>query len=193
MHSASVPLTRYVDYPIYDVLQMVGHANRPLQDDEGRCVIMCQGSKKVSPGPGLRLSSSHGHFSYSILSVSCFGHCPCCFVLCYKPVSPGNFVAFCFWRLCPWCSSGWFHLPPVLLSLHSSVYPCSVVRIIADASGNRQTFFCRLSSLVCSCFPPFWCWLNLSHKAHLFFLTRVSLTSTISPPQPTGLLQEVLI
>ncbi|KFO85748.1 U5 small nuclear ribonucleoprotein 200 kDa helicase, partial [Buceros rhinoceros silvestris] len=25
---------------------MVGHANRPLQDDEGRCVIMCQGSKK---------------------------------------------------------------------------------------------------------------------------------------------------
>lgn len=37
-----------MDYPIYDVLQMVGHANRPLQDDEGRCVIMCQGSKKVS-------------------------------------------------------------------------------------------------------------------------------------------------
>ncbi|XP_069475191.1 U5 small nuclear ribonucleoprotein 200 kDa helicase [Ambystoma mexicanum] len=36
----------YVDYPIYDVLQMVGHANRPLEDDEGRCVIMCQGSKK---------------------------------------------------------------------------------------------------------------------------------------------------
>lgn len=40
-------LIRYVDYPIYDVLQMVGKANRPLQDDEGRCVIMCQGSKKV--------------------------------------------------------------------------------------------------------------------------------------------------
>ena len=39
-----------MDYPIYDVLQMVGHANRPLQDDEGRCVIMCQGSKKVSLG-----------------------------------------------------------------------------------------------------------------------------------------------
>lgn len=37
----------YVDYPIYDVLQMVGKANRPLQDDEGCCVIMCQGSKKV--------------------------------------------------------------------------------------------------------------------------------------------------
>ncbi|KAK3540085.1 hypothetical protein QTP70_025649, partial [Hemibagrus guttatus] len=36
----------YVDYPIYDVLQMVGKANRPLQDDEGCCVIMCQGSKK---------------------------------------------------------------------------------------------------------------------------------------------------
>ncbi|KAL0582565.1 U5 small nuclear ribonucleoprotein 200 kDa helicase [Plecturocebus cupreus] len=36
----------YVDYPIYNMLQMVGHANRPLQDDEGHCVIMCQGSKK---------------------------------------------------------------------------------------------------------------------------------------------------
>ncbi|KAL0582942.1 U5 small nuclear ribonucleoprotein 200 kDa helicase [Plecturocebus cupreus] len=36
----------YVDYPIYDKLQMVGHANHPLQDDEGHCVIMCQGSKK---------------------------------------------------------------------------------------------------------------------------------------------------
>lgn len=46
----SLPLSfsiRYVDYPIYDVLQMVGKANRPMQDDEGRCVIMCQGSKKV--------------------------------------------------------------------------------------------------------------------------------------------------
>lgn len=40
-------LPRYVDYPIYDILQMVGRANRPMQDDEGRCVIMCQGSKKV--------------------------------------------------------------------------------------------------------------------------------------------------
>lgn len=45
-------LGRYVDYPIYDVLQMVGHANRPLQDDEGRCVIMCQGSKKVGHRSG---------------------------------------------------------------------------------------------------------------------------------------------
>ncbi|CAF92185.1 unnamed protein product, partial [Tetraodon nigroviridis] len=38
----------YVDYPIYDILQMVGRANRPMQDDEGRCVIMCQGSKKLA-------------------------------------------------------------------------------------------------------------------------------------------------
>lgn len=55
---SSVP--RYVDYPIYDVLQMVGHANRPLQDDEGCCVIMCQGSKKVIPG--LRADSFLGVF-----------------------------------------------------------------------------------------------------------------------------------
>ncbi|XP_034728223.1 U5 small nuclear ribonucleoprotein 200 kDa helicase-like [Etheostoma cragini] len=41
----------YVDYPIYDVLQMVGKANRPMLDDEGRCVIMCQGSKKVETPP----------------------------------------------------------------------------------------------------------------------------------------------
>lgn len=76
MHSASflspLSVTRYVDYPIYDVLQMVGHANRPLQDDEGRCVIMCQGSKKVSLGLSAiwrswtsehRLSSFHRGFS----------------------------------------------------------------------------------------------------------------------------------
>lgn len=44
------PYFSYVDYPIYDVLQMVGKANRPMLDVEGRCVIMCQGSKKVK-GP----------------------------------------------------------------------------------------------------------------------------------------------
>ena len=71
-------ISRYVDYPIYDVLQMVGHANRPLQDDEGRCVIMCQGSKKVSPGLlrgllslGLRtdslISLSIGVFTYFLI------------------------------------------------------------------------------------------------------------------------------
>ncbi|XP_028391652.1 U5 small nuclear ribonucleoprotein 200 kDa helicase-like [Dendronephthya gigantea] len=36
----------YVDYPITDILQMVGKANRPLQDDVGKAVILCQGSKK---------------------------------------------------------------------------------------------------------------------------------------------------
>lgn len=33
---------RYVDYPITDVLQMVGLASRPLLDDSGKCVILCQ-------------------------------------------------------------------------------------------------------------------------------------------------------
>ena len=37
---------RYVDYPITDMLQMVGRANRPLHDQNGVCVVMCQGSKK---------------------------------------------------------------------------------------------------------------------------------------------------
>lgn len=36
----------YEDYPITDVLQMLGHANRPLQDQEGKAVILCQSSKK---------------------------------------------------------------------------------------------------------------------------------------------------
>nr|CAI5865606.1 unnamed protein product [Callosobruchus analis] len=36
----------YEDYPITDVLQMVGRANRPLEDDDAKCVLMCQNSKK---------------------------------------------------------------------------------------------------------------------------------------------------
>ncbi|ORX98893.1 Sec63-domain-containing protein [Basidiobolus meristosporus CBS 931.73] len=37
---------RYVDYPITDVLQMLGRACRPNKDDLGRCVLMCQANKK---------------------------------------------------------------------------------------------------------------------------------------------------
>lgn len=36
----------YEDYPITDVLQMVGRSNRPLDDDDAKCVLMCQSSKK---------------------------------------------------------------------------------------------------------------------------------------------------
>ncbi|XP_006815714.1 U5 small nuclear ribonucleoprotein 200 kDa helicase-like [Saccoglossus kowalevskii] len=37
----------YVDYPVTDVLQMVGRANRPwIPTEVGKCVILCQGSKK---------------------------------------------------------------------------------------------------------------------------------------------------
>ncbi|BFY98347.1 hypothetical protein BsWGS_01387 [Bradybaena similaris] len=36
----------YEDYPVTDVLQMIGKANRPLVDKEGKAVIMCQSSKK---------------------------------------------------------------------------------------------------------------------------------------------------
>lgn len=36
----------YEDYPITDVLQMVGRANRPQDDDDAKCVLMCQTSKK---------------------------------------------------------------------------------------------------------------------------------------------------
>ncbi|KAK2163706.1 hypothetical protein LSH36_75g12085 [Paralvinella palmiformis] len=36
----------YEDYPVTDVLQMIGRANRPMKDNEGRAVILCQNSKK---------------------------------------------------------------------------------------------------------------------------------------------------
>lgn len=36
----------YEDYPITDVLQMIGKANRPLDDNDAKCVLMCQNSKK---------------------------------------------------------------------------------------------------------------------------------------------------
>eukprot|EP01137_Pigoraptor_chileana_P032324 Opistho-2@21526 len=37
---------RYVDYPVPDMLQMMGRANRPGVDANARCVLMCQTSKK---------------------------------------------------------------------------------------------------------------------------------------------------
>lgn len=37
----------YEDYPVTDVLQMVGRANRPTSEDvDAKCVLMCQTSKK---------------------------------------------------------------------------------------------------------------------------------------------------
>ncbi|KAL5528515.1 BRR2 [Sanghuangporus sanghuang] len=37
---------RYVDYPVTDVLQMMGKACRPFEDDRSRCVLMCQQTRK---------------------------------------------------------------------------------------------------------------------------------------------------
>ena len=37
---------RYVDYPLTDVLQMIGRAGRPGFSDEGRAVVMAMESKK---------------------------------------------------------------------------------------------------------------------------------------------------
>lgn len=36
----------YEDYPISDVIQMVGHSGRSMIDDNSRCVIFCQSNKK---------------------------------------------------------------------------------------------------------------------------------------------------
>jgi len=38
---------RYVDYPITDVIQMIGKGGRPLVDDIGRCVLLCHSAKKA--------------------------------------------------------------------------------------------------------------------------------------------------
>jgi len=37
----------YEDYPIADVLQMIGQANLPGREQEGKAVILCQTSKKA--------------------------------------------------------------------------------------------------------------------------------------------------
>ncbi|GAW10525.1 Sec63-domain-containing protein [Lentinula edodes] len=37
---------RYIDYPVMDVLQMIGKACRPRHDQRSRCVLMCPQTKK---------------------------------------------------------------------------------------------------------------------------------------------------
>ncbi|KZS98066.1 Sec63-domain-containing protein [Sistotremastrum niveocremeum HHB9708] len=37
---------RYVDYPVTDLLQMMGRACRPTEDEKSRCVLMCQQTRK---------------------------------------------------------------------------------------------------------------------------------------------------
>ncbi len=37
---------QYVDYPVMDVLQMMGKACRPLEDKNSCCVLMCQQTRK---------------------------------------------------------------------------------------------------------------------------------------------------
>ena len=36
----------YEDYPISDMLQMCGRANRPLVDSDSKVVVMCQSARK---------------------------------------------------------------------------------------------------------------------------------------------------
>ncbi|KAK2463799.1 hypothetical protein APHAL10511_004197 [Amanita phalloides] len=37
---------RYIDYPVTDVLQMMGRACRPMEDERSRCVLMCRQTRK---------------------------------------------------------------------------------------------------------------------------------------------------
>ena len=36
----------HTDYPITDLLQMMGRASRPLLDNAGKCVILCHAPRK---------------------------------------------------------------------------------------------------------------------------------------------------
>ena len=36
----------YADYAVTDVLRMMGRAGRITKDEEGKCVVLCQSSKK---------------------------------------------------------------------------------------------------------------------------------------------------
>ena len=36
----------YHDYPVTDVMQMIGRAGRATVDDDAKCVLLCQSSKK---------------------------------------------------------------------------------------------------------------------------------------------------
>ncbi|KAL0296226.1 UNVERIFIED_CONTAM: DExH-box ATP-dependent RNA helicase DExH12 [Sesamum radiatum] len=36
----------HTDYPVTDLLQMMGHASRPLVDNSGKCVILCHAPRK---------------------------------------------------------------------------------------------------------------------------------------------------
>lgn len=63
---------RYVDYPLTDLIQMVGLASRPLLDDTGKCIILCHSPKKEylkrllhEPLP---LESHLGHFLHDHLN-----------------------------------------------------------------------------------------------------------------------------
>lgn len=38
---------RYADYPVTDILQMMGHACRPGIDERSRCVLSCQQTRKA--------------------------------------------------------------------------------------------------------------------------------------------------
>ena len=39
-------LHAYHDYPVTDILQMVGRANRPQEDTDAKCILLCQTAKK---------------------------------------------------------------------------------------------------------------------------------------------------
>ena len=63
----------HTDYPIIDLLQMMGHANRPLLDNVGKCVILCHAPckeyyKKILYEP-FSVESHLDHFLHDHINV----------------------------------------------------------------------------------------------------------------------------
>lgn len=63
---------RYVDYPLTDLMQMVGLASRPMLDTSGKCIVLCHAPKKdylkrLLHEP-LPIESHLGHFLHDHLN-----------------------------------------------------------------------------------------------------------------------------
>ena len=82
---------RCIDYPVVDVLQMIGHDRRPTEDERSRCVLICQQTPRTSIGSSLR--------KYCRLNLTC--QCTCCTITSWlkSPSGPSRTIEmqWSFW------------------------------------------------------------------------------------------------
>ncbi|KAH7852124.1 hypothetical protein Vadar_020928 [Vaccinium darrowii] len=53
----------HTDYPVTDLLQMMGHASRPLVDNSGKSVILCHAPRKEYYKKFLRLTQNSNYYN----------------------------------------------------------------------------------------------------------------------------------